>query len=979
MTDALFPAPLYGVPPGADFPQALVEGLLARFGALPPADLARVTVYVNTRRMQRRIRALFDDGTPRLLPRLRLLSELELEGAPGLPPPVPGLRRRLELAQLVRHLIEAEPDLAPRGATFDLADSLAALMDEMQGEGVGMDRIATLDVTDLSGHWERSQKFLDLVGHFLAADPDQPLDPEARQRKVVEAILARWRHTPPPHPVIVAGSTGSRGTTALFMRAVAALPNGAVVLPGVDPDLPADVWDTLTGRIPQEDHPQYRFAALAADLDMAPQDIRPWAETPAPNPARNALLSLALRPAPVTDAWRRDGPRLGALGPAMDGVTLIEAPDQRAEASALALCLRDAVERGVTAALISPDRMLTRRVTAALGRWGIEPDDSAGAPLRQMAAGRFLRLIAGLGGKRAGGEDILTLLKHPLTARGDGRGQHMLFTHKLELRLRRHGPPFPTRTDLTGWAAETDDADIAIRAAWIADLLDRAAAIGTAPLADHTRHLIALAEALASGPARGNPGRLWTDRDGRQARGVLDDLLAEATHGGDLNPADFANLLNSLLGGEVRDPDRPHPGVMIWGTLEARVQGADLVLLAGLNDGTWPELPQPDPWLNRAMRRAAGLLSPERRVGLAAHDFQQAAGAPRIVLSRALREGEAPSVPSRWLNRLTNLMTGLPDQNGPAALTAIRDKGQVWLDMAAALDRPLAGTPPARRPSPQPPVAVRPRQLSVTAIETLIRDPYAIYARRILRLSRLDPLRRVPEPRLRGTVLHALMEGFIPTMMALPEAERAAALIRAASQVLAQHVPWPAARHLWQARIARIADRFVTEEATRQADAHPTAFEASGSLTLQSPAFTLTAKADRIDLADTGEIAIYDYKTGNPPSPQQQKTFSKQLLLTAAIAESGGFRDIPPAPVLRAVYLGLGAAMKSSAVSLTNPPIADVPTDLARLIAAWMDEDKGYTARLARQRDSFVEDFDHLSRVGEWDLSDEPSPERVGS
>jgi ATP-dependent helicase/nuclease subunit B len=53
--------------------------------------------------------------------------------------------------------------------------------------------------------------------------------------------------------------------------------------------------------------------------------------------------------------------------------------------------------------------------------------------------------------------------------------------------------------------------------------------------------------------------------------------------------------------------------------------------------------------------------------------------------------------------------------------------------LAAAFDTPPGDTPPEKRPSPRPPVAARPRSLSVTEIKTLIRDPYAIYARHVLR------------------------------------------------------------------------------------------------------------------------------------------------------------------------------------------------------------------------------------------------------
>ena len=976
---------LYAVPPGVDFPRALVDGLVQRYGAGPPETLAQVTVYVNTRRMARRMADLFAAGPARLLPRLRLVTDIGRDPLAGLPPAVPPLRRRLDLARLVSALLAAQPDLAPRVAAFDLANSLAALLDEMQGEGVTLDDIAALDIADLSGHWARSQAFLSLVGQYLAPDPATPTDPEARQRLMVQRVIDRWRDTPPAHPVIVAGSTGSRGATALFMQAVALLPNGAVVLPGVDRDMPGAVWQGLTGGAPQEDHPQYRFAMLCAALGTDPACLPLWDDAAMPpSPARNALVSLALRPAPVTDGWRRCGPHLGDLMAATTELALIEAPDPRYEALAIALRLRAAVEDGQTAALITPDRMLTRRVAAQLDRWRIVPDDSAGVPLSQTAAGRLVRHAAALFGQRLTAEALITLLKHPLVHASDARNQHLKWVRDLERRLRRHGPPFPDAAALEDWANRAGPPgatapDPRPWAAWVAETCLGHDQIGLSPLEDLTDRLLHLIEALALGADGCHAAlRVWQDADGEKAHAALCDLKAESAAAMAMDPPGFRALLDTQLGQEVREPVTPDPRVMIWGTLEARVQGADLVILGGLNDGTWPEKPDPDPWLNRQMRRAAGLLMPDRRIGLAAHDFQQAIAAPQVVLSRAHRDGEAETVPSRWVNRLMNLLGGLTAQNGPEALTAMRARGAHWVDLAQALDRPAHPVPPAPRPSPRPPVAHRPRKLPVTGIEQLLRDPYGVYAKRILRLAPLDPLRSTADARERGKVLHTVMQRFVPDFAALPETDRRARLLAMTNAVLAKDVPWPTARRLWFARIDRIADAFVADEALRQTRARPTAFESPGSVILTAQGFELTAKADRIDRTDDGRLIVYDYKTGTPPSDKQQKAFDKQLLLEAMIAQHGGFADLGRAEVTAAEYLGLGTTLKTVAAPLDEVPPDTLWAELAELIDAYAMRSTGYTAQVAPGTEKFDGDYIHLSRAGEWDLSDAASPQDVG-
>jgi double-strand break repair protein AddB len=416
---------------------------------------------------------------------------------------------------------------------------------------------------------------------------------------------------------------------------------------------------------------------------------------------------------------------------------------------------------------------------------------------------------------------------------------------------------------------------------------------------------------------------------------------------------------------------------MIWGTLEARVQGADLVILGGLNDGTWPEAPPPDPWRNRKMRHDAGLLLPERRVGLAAHDYQQAICAPEVWITRAIRSEDAETVPSRWVNRLGNLMNGLPKQGGAAAWNAMTERGNHWLGQARALEAVDRVPTTARRPSPRPPLAARPRSLSVTEIKTLIRDPYAIYARHSLRLRALRPLVQSPDAPLRGIVVHSVMENFVKSVIANPALLTRAHLLSIAEAALTELVPWPAARTIWLARIARVADWFIEAERARLSTATPTAFEgdARGSLEIPELGFTLRGVADRIDRSISGEVQIYDYKTGAPPTEKQQKHFDKQLLIEAAMVEEGAFKAIGVAPVSRATFIGLGNPPVEVDAPLEEETPREVLENLRVLLAAYLDPQQGFTSRRMMEKMIFAGEYDHLARYGEWDASDDAIPE----
>ena len=964
---------LFAVPCGADFPRALVEGLRSRSQDLPPEALARAELIVNTSRMARRVRSLFDAGPAMLLPRMLLLTDLAQRATlDGLPPALPPLRRRLELSQLIAKLLDAQPDLASRASLYDLSDSLAALIDEMQGEGVSTDTIRTLDVSDMSGHWARAQAFIGIADEFTGLH-EGAMDAQARQRQVVLNLIEQWQDSPPQHPVILAGSTGSRGTTLMLMQAIARLPQGAVVLPGFDFDQPEHVWSGLDDPLISEDHPQYRFHKLMKDLELSPGDVQPWTATPPVSPERNRLVSLALRPAPVTDAWMNEGPLLTGLDRATENLTLVEAPSPRAEALAIALRLRQAAEDGQTAALITPDRMLTRQVSAALDRWDILPDDSAGQPLQLSPPGRFLRHVAGLFCKPLACDSLLTLLKHPLTHDGADRGNHLRQTRELELSLRRNGPPFP---DAAAFAGFENGRDLTPGwTAWLSACFADQEIAGTLPLTDWVERLRGLAERIAAGSQAEGAGTLWDKKAGQAALACIENLEAEAPYGGEMSARDFADLLGALLSqGEVRDRDAPYGSIMIWGTLEARVQGADLVVLGGLNEGSWPEAASPDPWLNRQLRNQAGLLLPERRIGLSAHDFQQAIAAPEVWLTRAERSEEADTVPSRWLNRLTNLLSGLPDQGGRASLETMRAKGRQWLGWAEALEEPTP-LPQYPRPSPCPPVAARPRRLTITEIPRLIRDPYAIYAKHVLRLKPLNPLVQEPDALLRGIVVHEVFEHFIKEAQADPSLLTTSHLIGKTRELLEIHVPWPVARILWHSRIRKIAGDFVLAEQERQARAKPVAFEAKGSARLDPLDFTIACRADRIDMDDRGFLHLYDYKTGTPPSETQQKKFEKQLLIEAAMAEEGAFDDVGAAEVARALFIGLGSKLSEVRAPLEDEPPAKIWDELRTLIGAYFEPDQGYSSRRMVHRDDIAGDYDHLARYGEWDRSATPQQE----
>lgn len=963
-------------PLGSDFPKAVVDGLRQRSGAMAPQDMARVTLIVNTARMGRRIKELFQQK-PGFLPRILQLDAIErLLPLLDIPPKRSALQRRLQLSQLLQPLLASYPELAAQNSLFAVTDSLARLMDEMQGEGVGIEAIEALDVSDDSGHWLFAKSLIE-AAHAYISEIDGGVDQDARQRQIVEQLIAQWKTSPPPDPVVLVGSTGSRGTTHLLMEAIARLPNGAVVLPGVDTEQPKAVWDTLSDALSGEDHPQFRFANLCQNLLLEPDSLPVWATSTRHQAKRGAVVSLALRPAPVTSAWLSEGPDLPDLPSAFSAVSLIEAPSQRTEALTIAMRLRQAAERGQTAALITPDRLLGRQVTAALDRWGIEPDDSGGTPLHLSPPGRFLRHIAGLFARPLDSEALMVILKHPLTQSHQDRDRHGQYRQELELRLRRTQGFRAKVSGLLALVQKVSDslADKSGFDAWsewlLASFPDRQIS-GRRALVDWVTDHRALAEQIAGG----EDSALWQEAAGRAALRVMDDMTMYAEHAGPLSAQEYEELLvTQLQNEEVRTPDNAHPGIMIWGTLEARVQGADLVILGGLNEGSWPEAVAADAWLNRRMRAEAGLLLPERRVGLSAHDFQQAIMAPEVWLCRSIRSEDSETVPSRWVNRIVNLVNGLPMRRGPQALEDMRARGGEWLAKAEALET-VTPVDPAKRAAPKPPAHVRPRDFSVTEIERLIRDPYAIYAKHVLGLRKIDPLMQEPDARMRGTVLHRVMEKFVADFAADPGFLSVDHLMICADAILGVHVPSETVRMAWRGSVARAADWIVESERLRQETGQVPLLESAGRLAFELPQgpATLIGRADRIDRHDDATVTLFDYKTGAVPSVKEQTHFDKQLILEAALIEEGAFEDLGPSEVRDALHIGLTQQVEKSA-PLAKNDTAKVLGELRQLLSQYLVADQHYLSRRAVKTEQFVGDYDHLARHGEWEDTDPPAPE----
>ncbi len=960
---------LYTVPSGFPFTDALVAGVLHRTKGDALA-LAEQTILLPTRRACRAVREAFlraGKGRPLLLPRLLAVgdpdeSDLILTAADSLelPPVLSGLRRQLLLARLVGAMRWEERTPSPDQAVR-LAASLADFLDQTQSDGVSFDALETLVPDDYANHWRLTLDFLKILTNVWPAllEEQGGMDPVARRTALLEAQAALWRKSPARHPVIAAGIDGAIPAVAALLAVVATMPTGMVVLPGLDPDIDPALWEAVGAM-----HPLFAMKGLLTRLGAAPIDVRLWTTEVSPRPQRGRLLTEALRPAETAEAWK-ETPNLVDAG-ALDGFYRIDCPGLREEAGTIALILREAIEtEGRTAALITPDRALARRVAAEMKRFGIDVDDSAGFPLLLGMPGAFLRLLVQAVDSRFAPHDFLALLKHPLAALERDPVALRELVREVERKALRGPRPAPGIAGLREVCPDSA-ADWLDRLEEITRPLSEMMARESVPLGDLVRAHMECAEALATSHALPGPARLWHGEAGEATARFAAELLDAAAVWEEIPPDRYLPLFEALMSGQVVRPVwGRHPRLNIWGLLEGRLQQADVVVLGGLNEGVWPSEPMVDRWMSRPMREKFGLVPLEARIGQAAHDFMQACNAPQVYLTRSERAEGAPTIPSRWLLRLDVVLKAA----GMEPLGARKTPYSHWYSL---LDRPDAVTPTAP-PAPTPPREARPRQLSVTQVETWMRDPYAVYARHILRLKALDPLDADPGAADYGSLMHKVLEAFLLAFPGPLPADATQKLITMGRELFEDRAVPPGVRVFWWPRFEKVAARFIECERARRATLARTFCEVEGQVTLASAwkPFTLTAKADRLDILQDGGLVLIDYKTGSPPTSKEVNAgFSPQLPLEAAIARHGGFPQTEgKTTVTELLYWRLSAdgAPKFSSKEKTPQELsAEAEAGLLHLIERFDDEQTPYVSRPHPDYAPRYSDYLHLARVKEW-------------
>ncbi|MBV8940090.1 MAG: double-strand break repair protein AddB [Alphaproteobacteria bacterium] len=920
-------------------------------------------------------------GAALLLPRIQPLGDVEeealfaeswLESELGEPlaqlkPAIPRMHREIVLARLIVEQAEALGVPADMEQATLLARELARLMDSVEREELSFAQLPALAPEALAGHWQLTLSVLSIISERWPRllEREGYMNPVARRNALLRALAAQWERSPPAYGVIAAGSTGSLPATAALLKAVASLPGGRVILPGLDGDSPADIWDKI-----EESHPQFGMKQLLERLDIDRGQVRLWDDPripPSCPPQRMALWRAALQPASTVQDWAEPSGIKDNAVTGLKDMHRLEVETPQEEARVIALLLREVLETPEkTAAVVTQDRALARRVAAEMQALGIAIDDSAGGRLLSLEQGVFLQLVAEEALSQAAPVALLSVLKHPLAACGMTPAECRAAARMLERLALRGVRPAEGFASLRHAAAGQAEAAVLL-AALEKSMAEFSSALrqGRLPFARLLALHLAAAERLAETPEEEGARRLWSGDGGRALAEALAALRGHAEAVGTIEAGHYPALFVTLLSGEVyRRAYGLHPRLHILSPMEARLQQYDRVILAGLNEGAWPPALHVSPWMSRPMQRQFGLAAPERAVGMSAHDFYMLCAARELVLSRSRRQEGAQAAASRFLLRLDTLLHA--HEGKPYAWPALPHVG--WM---CALQRSQP-KPCLPRPAPTPPLTARPRQLSVTDIERWLRDPYMIYARHVLRLKPLDPIDQEPGGRELGTVIHDALRRFAGH----GRGASLETLLECGRQAFAVFAARPGVRAFWWPRFEAIAAWIIEQERRRPPIQHQYA-ECSGEISWEAPGgpFTLRTRLDRIELHPDGGATIIDYKTGGVPKiPEIRAHLAPQLPLEAYILCEGQVQGVAHAPsrIADLCYWKL-AGGANEAVCLSEKAevaalIAAAREKVQELVAAFDDENTAYLAVPDAALMPRFNDYAHLERQAEWEM-----------
>ncbi|MBT4880482.1 MAG: double-strand break repair protein AddB [Alphaproteobacteria bacterium] len=958
---------VFASPFGAPILRTLAHNLSQ---TLDPITLAQTQIFLPTRRACRVLRNHFMElasDKPLFLPQIRPLGTWEedllfFEDADGLYPPISKSRARILLTTLLSKLSLQMTRQSPLSSSLKLSGDLLAFLVELQIEGISFQDLESLVPEDYAWHWQKVLSFLQIITQHWPQilEEEKAQDSVVRQKIFVESYKKRWVENPPEAPVIAVVSAGLRPAVTEFLTQIMELSKGQVILDGFDATLWPDTWRALTPA-----HPQYVFVPFLKVLKTDPSNsthLKAYSGTSLQVSASlQELLHHVMHPEAGRDVWKN---YTGNIDDALQGLKYIECSNLHEEAISIALLIREALEvPGKTISLVTPDRGLAQRVAVEMNRWDVSVDDSAGRPLSRTQLGSFLLCLSEMFLDDFSPIPFLSALKHPLM-----KDVPLKLIRKLERTLLRGLRPAPGLSGLFKRLenqkerfSEHDYSSLMEFLDGLSQKMDVFASCmttGKGSVQDLLQAHMRLVESFLHTP--------WTNEEGEVIKPFLEGLMEDARTFPDISFHEYHVFLKSFLDAELyRMPLGDHPRISILGLMEARLQHADLVILGGLNEGVWPPAEAHDPWMTHSMREKLGLLTHQHKLGQAAFDFCQALSAKEAVMTRSLRVEGTMTLQARWITDLSIFLSyfgrELPRREDLPCLIES-------LDFPSRFIR-------TRPPAPCPPLSARPRSLSVTDIETWMRDPYSLYARHILKLRALDPIDMPLQAMDFGILIHQILDCYVRENLDPQGEETRQHLLSLGRRSFDKSFQTPGILPFWESRFERIIDWFLATEKERRSLIEKSHSEVKGEVEfkMSGGVFKLKTQADRIDHLKGGGYEILDYKTGALPTKGDLYLgYAPQLFLEGLVLLRNGFEGVSPETLHRVSYWQVRGGETPGAITSINEDVESLVEDtferLEKLIVAFDDPKTPYQAMPVLEKAPRFSNYAHLARAKAWGL-----------
>lgn len=951
--------------------------------------LAQYKILLPTRRACRILRDTFldlNDGEALLLPQMRPIGDIDGDDlslnmfghsqVPAqIPPAISPLRRQLLLCRLIQQVPTFQ---SGNDRALALAKALSRFMDQVIVEGLSFKKLYTLVPADFAAHWGITLDFLKIISETWPKilEEEGTIEAADRRNRLLRLYKDFLDEKRPTDQIIAAGAIGSIPAVADVLCSIASLPNGRVILPGMDTNLEMEVWEDV-----EVHHPQYFFKSLLRKMDMAYHDVEIIGRCQS---HRAGLARDMMLPAQHTHRWKKAGHA------SLEGLEYYACSSQEEEAMVIACIIREVLEdpgrRKDIVALVTPDRRLARRVMAHCLRWGISADDSAGMSLDQSRLGVFCLLFLQALRRPFDVIAFLSFLKHPFCRMGYGRLEYRRCVTVLERDIfrTRNKPIFKSLDDLSVHVGKNDYPEFLKE--FLRNIISCASPVLclSADEKDFGILLSSVLQAIENFAARqtakdtllSGEDLLWRGDDGETAARFFSDLLSEVAlvrvHGlGDVAPL-LQNLMRDV---NVRSAYGVHPRVLILGQLEARLSHADVTILGELNDGVWPAGQEHDPWMSRPMRSAFGLPDNAQKTGLAAHDFVQGFCNKRVIMTRSEKMNGSPTVMSPWLMRLNTVLQAQGRNLSDLSIGSYR----TWVRL---LDK-AEDVMPFQRPAPIPPFSARLRRVSVTKFETWIQNPYALYMYYILKIRASEAIRTEFGAAQFGSVLHDALDVFVKQYpITLPE-QGEDLFLKIVDDVLQTYMSEQDIPAYWRPRFEIIARWFIQHEEGWRVRAKFKAAEVVGEMALDVNGhdFVISGRADRVDLmhGENGAgYALIDYKSAGAFKEKKLKNGElPQLPLEAMMLEKGAFEGLGAGHTHYIGYWKLsGGKMGGEVVSIEgklDETVAKVKEAVIALIEMFWREDLPFYAVPDLTNAPRYNDYEHVSRLKEWAALDDES------